>query len=86
MTKALSNLNNNNNQGFAGMKKEIIGMKDEVKKEIIDMKNEINNSFEIISTSIDNLAKNLNKPYYDCLFLFLIYVFIFYFLKKNNYI
>ena len=69
LTTALSNLSNGMNQGFADVKNEITGMKNEIKDEISSMKNEIkdeissmkkemSNGFKSISTSIDKLADN----------------------------
>ena len=42
LTTVLSNLSNGMNQGFADVKNEITGMKNEIKDEISSMKNEIN--------------------------------------------
>ena len=91
LTTALSNLNNNMNQGFTGMKKEIAGMKDEIKKEItgmkdeiIDMKNKINNNLEIISKSIDNLTKSIYSQNYGLFVLIFAICFYSLFLKKNK--
>ena len=72
LTTALSNLSNGMNQGFADVKNEITGMKNEIKDEISSMKNEIkdeissmkkemSNGFKLISTSIDKLADNISK-------------------------
>ena len=61
LTTALSNLNNNMNQGFTGMKKEIAGMKDEIKKEITGMKDEIKKEITGMKDEIIDMKNKINN-------------------------
>ena len=97
LTTALSNLNNGMNQGFANIKNEIIGMKNEIKDEISEMKTGMINGLNSISKNIDKLADNISKQSnnsnkdsrffnnYYVLFALIIVIY-FYFNKNNNYI
>ena len=94
LTTALSNLKNEMNQGFAGIKKEITGMKEDLKKGITEMKNgitEMKNGITEMKNEIIGLKKEISKGFekiaisiniYHSLFIIIIAFIIFLLINK----